>query len=434
MKRKIIFAIVCVFLCIENFSFVSAEELGVLNTELAPVKLFDIEKTEGYQGLQGMIVTDKHIVVAAVKNDNSETLLQAYDKTTYELVRSVTSNHYGHANDMAYDEVEQTITIINNQNLYVLDANTLVEEKEITLPRSMSAITYFNGFYLLRDDTSFYSYDGENLTDLEIHVSNDYAKQGISSLDNDIFCSAYVATADDNFEAGMSVVFLYNISGLQRTYSFSESLGELQALEFDVATPYLLFQTSDGNGGIYSFSYTPISTSLEIDVQSGTLNDMSNVVQAQLTNDEGSTVSTVSNNNKYIFSNLTFTEPGNYHYDVHQLFPEDTDIIYDDDTIDVEIQVRFNFIDNALYISDVVYGEKKYFQNEQRLANPICEVKDGIYYNESGMEVSEEEFVSSCGVVENPQTGGFVPILLLAIGGLLGTMIVFCLKNKLYHL
>ena len=161
---------------------------------------------------------------------------------------------------------------------------------------------------------------------------------------------------------------------------------------------------------------------------------MSNVVQAQLTNDEGFTVSTVSNNNKYIFSNLTFTEPGNYHYDIHQLFPEDTDIIYDDDTIDVEIQVRFNFIDNALYISDVIYGEKEYFQNEQRLANPICEVKDGIYYNESGMKVSEEEFVSSCGVVENPQTGGFAPILLLAIGGLLGTMIVFCLKNKLYHL
>ena len=57
-----------------------------------------------------------------------------------------------------------------------------------------------------------------------------------------------------------------------------------------------------------------------------------------------------------------------------------------------------------------------------------CQEVDNKYYDKDGKEVNKETYYKSCGVVENPKTGNYIPfaILILFILGI----ILLVIKNK----
>lgn len=66
---------------------------------------------------------------------------------------------------------------------------------------------------------------------------------------------------------------------------------------------------------------------------------------------------------------------------------------------------------------------------------PKCEIKDDTYYCANGVECTEEEYTSQCTTTENPQTGSFLPYVVI-IGGMIlaGGLYMFTKRSKIYHI
>ena len=73
--------------------------------------------------------------------------------------------------------------------------------------------------------------------------------------------------------------------------------------------------------------------------------------------------------------------------------------------------------------------------NETTPENPTCEIVDGKYYDDNGVEVTKEEYEEICLNPENPQTGSFLPYAVI-IGGIVVAvgLYMFTKKNKIYHI
>ena len=67
--------------------------------------------------------------------------------------------------------------------------------------------------------------------------------------------------------------------------------------------------------------------------------------------------------------------------------------------------------------------------------NPTCEIVDGKYYDDNGVEVTKEEYEAICLNPENPQTGSFLPYAVILGGVVVAIGIyMFTKKNKIYHI
>lgn len=64
---------------------------------------------------------------------------------------------------------------------------------------------------------------------------------------------------------------------------------------------------------------------------------------------------------------------------------------------------------------------------------PKCKVVDGKYYNNTGVEVTKEEYEKACNT-SNPETGAFLPVAVIGVGIMLVIGLFFATKNnKMYQ-
>lgn len=67
--------------------------------------------------------------------------------------------------------------------------------------------------------------------------------------------------------------------------------------------------------------------------------------------------------------------------------------------------------------------------------NPTCTIVDGVYYDDNGVVVTEEEYNAACLNPENPQTGSFLPYAVIGGGIIVAIgLYMFTKKNKIYHI
>ena len=69
-------------------------------------------------------------------------------------------------------------------------------------------------------------------------------------------------------------------------------------------------------------------------------------------------------------------------------------------------------------------------EKEETVTGEKCSEKDGLYFDKNGNSVSKEAYYESCGVVENPQTGLMIPVIILGIFGIMGISLI--VKRKTY--
>lgn len=67
-------------------------------------------------------------------------------------------------------------------------------------------------------------------------------------------------------------------------------------------------------------------------------------------------------------------------------------------------------------------------------ANPTCTIDGNTYYCADGTVCTEEEYIAQCENPENPQTGSFLPYVVIIGGiGLAAVLYLVSKKNKIYH-
>ncbi len=93
---------------------------------------------------------------------------------------------------------------------------------------------------------------------------------------------------------------------------------------------------------------------------------------------------------------------------------------------------KCEFKDGKYYGKNGGEVDKDTFDSE---CNPRCEFKDDKYYDKNGHEVTKEQWDEKCRIVENPQTGLLIPLIILGIGGIGGGIIYFITyRKKIYKL
>ena len=104
----------------------------------------------------------------------------------------------------------------------------------------------------------------------------------------------------------------------------------------------------------------------------------------------------------------------------------------DKDTYDKECNPKCKIEDDKYYDKDGHEVDKDTYDKE---CNPKCRVENDKYYDDEGHEVTKEEWDAKCKVVENPQTGLLVPLIILGSGGIVGGIIYFITyRRKIYKL
>lgn len=399
-------------------------------------KLGSVTKLNDYQGFQGMTITNNYIIVSISKEDNTAALV-AIDKSTYEVVKTVENLNYGHANDLAYNSDTNEILVINGTSIYVLDGDTLDQKEIKTLDTSASAIDVdSSGYYTLAGKT-VKIYDNSLSLQNSFNVETNLITQGISYYNGYIFLTCYESGVvgeyepvyDGILEAGANVIYVYNLDGtLKNVFYIPTGYGEIESITFQDGKYYLLFNSTTSTEGVfYTLDIDDLVMDLTVDVDETYENLIANVFAGEQVITNGNI-----ENNKYVFP-LTFSDTGTYQYTVKQN-SDDKNLSFDNESIPVVITVSYDVVTNSLNAKVTFTNDKQAFSNVKEQSSYVCEEVDGHFYGENGEELNGEEFMNTCGVVANPQTGAFLPIALFIGAGFLSLAIIFWRKKQFYRL
>lgn len=422
--RKTFMMLILSLLCIPvGTKAITKSDMKIMELE----KILTIEKPEGYQFFQGMTITEDEIIVAAVKADDSLTTLLVYDLDSLTLKASKTKSlSLGHANDMFYSKTENKIYILGKKKLHILNAETLEEKESILLPENFTSVAYDeeNKMLYFRYNKLTYVYD-ENFNEmLKFSMEYSLGEQAMSFFeDNVIYNMVAITENTENIEIGSGAIYIYSKEGnFKNAFYINASYGELESTEFneDKGVPLLLFNTHDGKGAIYR----PIYSSKENQITVKT-DEEEKESKATLLDGNGQIETVSIKDGKYEFSPILYTEPGVYKYTIKK---ENNLLRSTEDTINVEVVVTYDAKINEL-TSKANYEKEGFVTKTEPVKNEVekvfCEEIDNVFYDKDGNVTTEENFMTSCGTVRNPQTGSSISYLVWIIGliGIIGFVI-----------
>ncbi len=438
MKRIFKIMLICFFLMPMWVKALTKEEMQ----EVALSQVLSFDKLDGYQVFQGFTITEQYYILSLNMSDDSKACLLVIDKETNEIIKTIESTDYGHANDIAYDEVNDEILIINGNTIYVLDAESFEQKSSKTLDTAGNAIDLSEDSYFVLSGKTINIYDTDLKLQTSFSVETNLITQGIKYFDGYIYLTCYESGVvgtyepyyDGILEAGANVVYIYDLNGvLINTFYIPSGYGEIEGVSFLDNKYYLLFNNPTSTEGIiYTLdteeAILELNIPVTIDQPIVTTDDLKASVY------DGETVINTTNvtDGEYTFL-LTLVKDGSYSYTIKQ----DTTaqyISFDEDDIQILVNVTYDFLENV-YETNVIYADdKNTFENTVDYSQLKCEVVLNKYYNEDGEEVTEEEFESTCKVVENPQTGYTLPITLFIGVGIISVLIFLYRRKLLYKL
>ena len=460
------------FLTLFLFLFVpiSVQAIGTDPTatnieELKPIKLFDINELENVTKIKSMTITDKYFVILTDYTEEvttytvdpvEPTALFIYDKETYERVAGpIVFEH--EFRDLTYSPLSNKIFLTGEEKYFFeMDPNTFEVQDSIKYDKELYGIAYRSNQFVITtsstteliNNTFVLEKELNYVTDPSVISANQYGYFVSQTLPEDV--EEYDLKQGDNI-----IYFESLVNQSPHIYFIKDIPGTLRIIEFDNETPYLLYQTGFNTGAVYVLQYDPITTEVEIPIISDTLDVKNMTFNATVKDDTGKEYEITSENGVFYLNDLTFNAPGNYTFYVTQI-KDDHDIIYDEKDVSFTIRVRYKDLelqslddptlyqhkggvfnsDGDLYIESREFQDNKdYFKNEKLDRGTLsCKEIDGKYYNKEGYEVTKEEYLTSCGLVENPQTGASLPILIMTIGlGIVGIIFYFS-KNKIFRI
>ncbi len=467
MMKKCLVLIITLFL-INPFIINALTKEEMQQMALNEVLKIDVP-SEMNGGFQGFTITKDYFVAASVNSDGTKATLVAIDILTKEVVKQVEHTDLGHANDMTYNEETNEISILNGNNIIIVDGDSLETKKTLSVG-NYSAIAMDNQKYYFWGGKKGYIYSSgdELVMEKEFDVPTNLVTQGIAYNDNYLYFSAYEQGSigkyepyyDGILERGANIIYVYDLSGtLKNTFYIPTGYGEIESLAFINNNYYMLFN-NNGMGIIY----TPIKESVSETFQIKT--DVSfNIPFASLSSIDG-TIETVSfKNGEFTFSPIVYEEEGEYSYVISKSYtnkkvlPMKLADEAEDDVIEIDVDVLYSQNNNSLSSTVKYKDEKETFEtpmviladenepeedvdeetnNEEEETNEseehYCTVIDGVYYNSLGEITDIEGYNKTCRYVENPKTGIILPTIVLLSSGIVALLLIFYKKNIIIKL
>lgn len=221
--------------------------LKKINIEL--VKSFRLGEDISKAWMQGMVITDRFLVVAQVAGDENNTVLSIADKNTFELLGKIDTYCFHHANDMAFNnDTGEVIIVAGEKNvarfklLLISGKAVLTHLEYVNCARSYSGIAY--------DDkrNRYMAYSGGKMYVMDEHFRELYSfplrtgliPQGMTYKDNYIYYSCYengrpnrkIYNSKERFS---NLIYVYDLKGnLKKTLYIPRSVvpGEIESLDF----------------------------------------------------------------------------------------------------------------------------------------------------------------------------------------------------------
>ena len=457
MKKMKLLLLLFLFVMIPlNVQALGPDQDNPFIEELTPVKLFDTKELENVTKIKSMTITDKYFVILTDYIEDIETqtvdpveptAIFIYDKETYERVAGPIV--YEHEfNDLTYNPLLNKIFLVGEERkFFEMDPNTFEAQEKIQYTHELLGIAYRSNQYIVVETTGIDLLNDTFIYEKAIRYSSPETVVSVNvngmfiskTIKDDEETNEFISLGDDIIE------FESLIDGSMFGFIIKNVTGDLRVIEFDNETPYLLYQTTENSGEIYVLTYDSVTTSVEIPIVSDTLDVKNMTFKATVKDAEGKEYEIISENGVFTIKNLAFNAPGNYQFYVTQI-KDNPDILYDSEDISFTVQVRHQakvksggsdiFADGTLYIKEIAFqNDKKEFRNEILDRSSLsCKEVNGKFYNKEGYEVTKEEYLTSCGLVENPDTGKTLPILIFTIGlGLAGAIFYFS-KNKIFKI
>lgn len=407
-------------------------------TQINYTKVLEIEKPEGFTSVQGMIVTDKYFVVAVINDNPTDNVtLLIYNKEDYTLAdiekNGTMTFSFGHANDFAYDATKNEIYIINNTKIHVVDSNTFQHKNDLEIKDGSYvgiAKDKNTNEFIFRNHEKAFIYNNDLVQQSSFSIPTNLTRQAISFYNNKLYYSCFEngevskdqIKYDGVLEKGANAIYVYSKTGeLEQVFYIPAGIGEIEAMEFDEnGLPYLLFNTGAKTGAIYTPTYSSKENQITVKTD-----EEEKESKATLLDGNGQIETVSIKDGKYEFSPILYKEPGVYKYTIKK---ENNLLRNNEDTINVEVVVTYDAKINEL-TSKANYEKEGFItktepeKNEEKKV--FCEEIDNVFYDKDGNVTTEENFMTSCGTVRNPQTGSSISYLVWIIGliGIIGFVI-----------
>jgi hypothetical protein len=183
-------------------------ETRTLKDKINFASLFAIDKDSSISSMQGMCVTDQHIVFACITSDeNNNTYLYVVDKNTFALVNTITTYNFEHANGMTYNPANNTIAIahcinngVQNGKISIVDASLLATANPsnlvtnvLTMGYTVQALAYNDGkYYLVQGNQKTVIVTDSNFVTLStFELDNNVIVQGMDVYKGGLFVSRF---------------------------------------------------------------------------------------------------------------------------------------------------------------------------------------------------------------------------------------------------
>lgn len=214
------------------------------------------------------------------------------------------------------------------------------------------------------------------------------------------------------------MIYAYQEDGtLKNALYIQPGYGEIEAIEFDQGIPYLLFNGEDGKSAVYKPIVKNVKQTIEVGIAKELVEED---FMATLVGKDGVIETVASKDEKFVFSPISYTSPGTYHYTVTKSYPSTRAMPLadeepqEDDEISLSVTVSYDTASDSLK-STVSYENDRDAFTAAFVSNDVD-------------EPLEE------GTVPNPETGLSIPVVGLLGILVLGFVFVFIGKKRFYKL
>ena len=187
---------------------------------------------DGFTVQQGGCITDKYVVLGLTNNDDSNSIIRVYDKTSLNFINEFTG-HFYHINSMTYNNDTKKIIIthciangVDKNTISIIAESELIKSlpnvvnKTLTSFTQVQAMAYGNSKYYLNSTNNksvIYVLDEDFNIENEFETSNEAILQSIAYYKDLLFITRINLSSgcinDELVQAFSSVIEVYTVNG-----------------------------------------------------------------------------------------------------------------------------------------------------------------------------------------------------------------------------
>ncbi|MBR2828365.1 MAG: hypothetical protein IKE70_03955 [Bacilli bacterium] len=409
----------------QNVHALSKNDMTTLNLK----RILSYSKPKNSTSLQASVITDKYLISFFFNNQSNSKIkntILIFDKDTLKKAKlknnPITKYNFSHVNDATYNDKTKEIYVLNGNQLFILDSNTLELKEEKKLEKKYHGIGYdsLNQQYVLASKTDngtrfhIVSDTFQEISSFDIQLN--LTRQGLTVHNGYIYYGCYEAGKVTNYQSkydgvlkqGENVIYVYDLKGKNRNiffipYAFRGiKFHSIQNINFD-GDKMIVGYNQNTKAGYFTPEYNgEITKKIKVSLDNQNIVTVDGKFESSLSLN-GKVLSKVKNKGLYYHYSLKFNKEGNYTYRLKQTKYSDKNVQYDKEEKKLKVKVYYDPTLNSLLattnskeiiftnvLKDESDDKEKSSEKEQSLNEETIEIKDDSSDGET-IEIKEEK-------------------------------------------